>query len=332
MDVRIEECQKPEINSNEVLVKVLACGLCTTDVKTIKKGHRYIKPPCVLGHEIAGKIVEVGREVRGFREGELVVVAPYAPCDSCYFCLKGQHSLCEELFEQFPRPGGFAEFVAVPERIVRKGLIRMEGVQPEEACLTEPLACCLHGMKNLNLQPQDTVLIIGSGPMGLMLLQIAKLFGASYVIVSDLLDKRLEVASKIGADAILNPSKEEVSEQVKALTEGRGADRVIVAVGSPIAISQGISCVRKGGTVLLFGGCPPGSVMEVEPNMVHYDEVSLVGSFGFSPSDFSSAAHLIKKRKLQLKDIISKRVEFDRVLEAVNLVSEAKCLKVVVLP
>ncbi|RLG54811.1 MAG: zinc-binding alcohol dehydrogenase [Thermoproteota archaeon] len=332
MDVRVEECSRPEINSNEVLVKVLACGLCTTDVKTIRKGHRYIKPPCVLGHEIAGKIVEIGEDVKGFGEGDPVVVAPYVPCDSCYFCLKGQYSLCSRLFEQFPRPGGFAEFVAVPERIVKKGLIKMDGVKPEEACLTEPLACCIHGVRNLNLKPLDNVLIIGSGPMGLMLLQVAKLFGSSEVIVSDLLDERLDVASRLGADITLNPAKEKVSTRVKDLTGGRGVDKVIVAVGSPEAISQGMSCVRKGGTVLLFGGFPPGTAMEIDPNFVHYDEVNLVGSFGFSPSDFFSAALLIRRGIMRFKEIISEKVGFDRVLEAVKLVSEAKRLKVVVLP
>ena len=331
MDVRIEECPRPEISSNEALVKVLACGLCTTDVKTIMKGHRYIKPPCVLGHEIAGEIVELGENVKGFREGERVVVAPYVPCGSCYYCLRDQHSLCKRLFEQFPRPGGFAEFVVVPERILRKGLLKMEGIPPEEACLTEPLACCLHGMKNLDLKPLDTILIIGSGPMGLMLLQVAKLFGASIVMVSDLLDERLEVASELGADFTFNPSKEEVPERVRALTDGRGADKVVVAVGSPRAISQGMSCVRKGGTVLLFGGFPPGTVIEIDPNFLHYDEVNFVGSFGFSPLDFSSAALLIKRRKIRFEKMISK-IGFDSVLEAVNLVSEAKCLKVVVLP
>ncbi len=330
--IELDECPELEIGPGEVLIRVLACGVCMTDIKTVKKGHPLIKPPCVLGHEVAGRVEEVGEGVSSVSPGDLVVAAPYVPCGVCYFCRRGQYTLCERLFEHYLRPGGFAELVAAPAEIVKKGLYKIKkSVPPEVACLTEPLACCLHGIRNLGLEPADTLLIVGSGPMGLMHLLLAKSFGAAQVIVTDLLEDRLKIATELGADAAIN-ARGDVQSAVREFTDGRGADKVVVAVGVPEAISTGLASVRRGGTVLLFGGCPPGSQLTIDPNQIHYGEVTLVGSFGFTPRDFHDAARLIEEGRVRLERIVTHKAGLDRLLELVEIVSRAEGLKAVVTP
>lgn len=327
-DVRLEEVQVPKIYAKELLVKVHVCGVCGTDVKTVLRGHPLIKPPTVLGHEIAGEIVEMGKDVTGHRIGERVVVAPYAPDNTCYYCLHGQYTLCTGLYDEKPEPGGFAEFVKVPPNIVKKGTLEIpKHVSYEEASLTEPLACCLHGIEECQIGVGDYVAIVGDGPIGLMHLQLAKVKGAEKLILSGQLDERLKLAKKLGADVTINETVEDPMKRVMEETENRGADAVIVAVGSVTAAEQGLKLARKGGIVNLFGGFPGGSELKLDPNLIHYSEVTVTGTFGFSHITFAKALQLISQRKVDVKKLITHKFKLDEILKAIEVSADRKGLK-----
>lgn len=329
-DARLEELEVPKIDDKEILVKIHVCGVCGTDVKTILRGHPLIKPPTVLGHEMAGEVVKIGRAVTKYKVGDRVVVAPYVPCDICYYCLHGKYTLCSRLFEQKPEPGGFAEFVKVPSKIVERGtLVIPDDISYDEAALTEPLACCLHGIDECHVKIEDTVAVVGDGPIGLMHLQLAKAMGAGKVILSGQLDERLELAKELGADQTINETVEDAVKKVMEETENRGADVVIVAVGSLEAVGQGARMVRKGGIMNLFGGFPTGSELKIDPNLIHYSEVTITGTFGFSHITFIRALQLISARKVNVKKLITHKFKLDEVLKAVETSADRKGLKVV---
>jgi L-iditol 2-dehydrogenase len=330
-DVRLEEKEVPKIGDKELLVRVHACGVCGTDVKTVMRGHPLIKPPTVLGHEIAGEIVSIGKHVKDHRIGERVVVAPYVPDGTCYYCLHGRYTLCTGLYDQSPTPGGFAEFVKVPPNIVNKGTLEIpNSVSYEEAALTEPLACCLHGIEECHINVGDCVAIVGDGPIGLMHLQLAKVKGATKVILSGQLNERLRLAEELGASVTINETEEDPIRKVMDETNNRGADAVIVAVGSVAAAEQGLKLVRKGGIVNLFGGFPGRSELKLDPNLIHYSEVTVTGTFGFSHVTFARALQLISTRSVEMNKLITHRFKLDEVLTAIDVLADRKGLKAVV--
>lgn len=329
-DIRLEEMDAPKLKAGEILVKMRACGVCTTDIKTILRGHPLIKPPTVLGHEVAGVVVKAQTNVSKFQQGERVVIAPYVPCGMCYFCRHKQYTLCENLFRESISPGGFAELIRVPASIVEKGTIRIPSeIAYEEAVFTEPLACCLHGMEKCNIGPSDYVVVIGDGPMGLLFLQLAKLTGAR-VIVSGHHESRLKVAVELGADETVNGKIEDSISKVMELTEKRGADIVIVAAGTPSATEQAIKIVRKGGIVNLFAGLPSEYRFKFNLNIIHYSELVITGAFGFSHIHFSKAFQLIGERKINVRRLITHKFSLDKVLDAVKLSISRGCLKTVI--
>jgi L-iditol 2-dehydrogenase len=327
-DLRLEDVPIPKIGAGELLVKVSVCGVCGTDVKTVLRGHPLIKPPTVLGHEIAGKVVEVGGDVVGRKIGERVVVAPYVPDNTCYYCLHGQYTLCAGLYGERPEPGGFAEFVKVPPGIVNKGTLEIpRGLSYGEASLTEPLACCLHGVEECQIGVGDLVAIVGDGPIGLMHLQLAKVKGAAKVILSGQLNERLKLAKELGADVTVNETIEDPAKRVKEETENRGADAVIVAVGSLVAAQQGLRLLRKGGIVNFFGGFPSNSELKLDPNLIHYSEVTVTGTFGFSHITFAKALQLIATGKVNVKRLITHNFRLDELLKAIEVSADRKGLK-----
>jgi L-iditol 2-dehydrogenase len=330
-DVRLEEKEVPKIGDEELLVRVHACGVCGTDVKTVMRGHPLIKPPTVLGHEIAGDIVSIGKDVKDHRIGERVVVAPYVPDGTCYFCLHGRYTLCTGLYDQSPAPGGFAEFLKVPPNIVKRGTLEiLNTVSYEEAALTEPLACCLHGIEECYVSVGDCVAIVGDGPIGLMHLQLAKVKGATKIILSGQLNERLRLAEELGASVAVNETEEDPVRKVMDETDDRGADAVIVAVGSVAAAEQGLKLVRKGGIVNLFGGFPGQSELKLDPNLIHYSEVTVTGTFGFSHITFARALQLISTRSVEMNKLITHRFKLDEVLTAIDVLADRKGLKAVV--
>lgn len=330
-DVRLEESEVPKIADKEILIKIHACGVCGTDIKTVMRGHPLIKPPTVLGHEIAGEIVKMGKDVMEHKIGERVVVAPYVPDGTCYYCLHGRYTMCSGLYDQTPTPGGFAEFVKVPDNIVKKGTLEIPGtVSYEEASLTEPLACCLHGIEECHVGVGDSIAIIGDGPIGLMHLQLAKVKGATKTILSGQLNERLKLAEELGADVTVNETEEKPVEKVMEETDNRGADAVIVAVGSVAAAEEGLKMVRKGGIINFFGGFPGQSELKLDPNLIHYSEVTITGTFGFSHITFANALQLIGTRKVNVDKLITHKFRLNQVLTAIDVLAERKGLKAVV--
>jgi L-iditol 2-dehydrogenase len=332
-NVHVEDIARPEVDDSEVLIKTSVCAVCATDVKTALQGHKYIKPPAVLGHEISGEVVKKGRNVRSLDVGDRVAVGPYAPCGACHYCRLGKEILCERLFEEGLVPGGFAEYVKVPKRLVEKVTVKLEnGVSFEEGALLEPLACVIKSVQNVSVSPEQSALIVGAGPMGLMHVMVLKgVYGLSTVAVTDLIEERLALAKSFGADHVVNVSREDVSQRARELTDGRGFDVVFVDTPSPEAVAQAFSCVRRGGIVCLFAGLPPGKEeQKVNLNRIHYDEVAVCGSFGFAPRHYHLAYSLVRSKRVNLARLISHKVRLEEVPAILKDIAQHRTLKVAV--
>ncbi len=332
-DLRIEEVETPQIGSGEVLVKIKAATTCGTDLKIFQRGYMesIIKLPTVFGHEWAGDITEVGEKATWLKKGMRIRAGNSAPCLQCKMCQKGKFNLCEDMLWLW---GAYAEYIRVPTRTV---LVNTQEIPPhvtyEEAAIAEPLACVLHGSEEAGIKIGDTVTIIGAGPIGLLHLIVAKKAGAKNVIVSDLLDERLEFARKLGADETVNAKRENPVEKVRKLTNKHGADIVIEAIGLPATWEQALKMVCKGGTVLEFGGCPPGTEIKVSTEMLHYSEVKVSGAFHATPTHFKRALNLIASGTLNVKSLVTKRVPLDKIKEAFETLSTSKSdVKIAIIP
>jgi L-iditol 2-dehydrogenase len=330
-DVRLEEKDIPEIKDTEVLVRIRAALTCGTDLKTYRRGHTLLPPPSPFGHEYAGDVVAVGEKVETVAEGMRVVAANSAPCGHCFYCKRGKESLCENLFFVW---GAFAEYIVVPERIVKKNLLIVpDHVLYEEAALTEPLACVIHGVEESNICMGDTVVINGAGPIGLFFTALVKQKGAR-VIQTDLVDERLSVAESLGADHTINAQEGEEAtiQKVKALTEGRGADIAIEAVGYPKIWETTIKMTRKGGTATLFGGCEKNTTITVDTSLLHYNEITMKGVFHHTPHYIRTALNLISWGALNTNIFITERMPLTRIDEALQIVLAQKGVKIALIP
>ena len=256
-----------------------------------------VKPPLIIGHEFAGVVSAVGTNVTQFETGQRVVAANSAPCNVCYFCKIGKPNLCERILETligFSVDGAYAEYVRVPAPIVTQNTYRLPDHVPfEEAALLEPLACVVNGNDVANIKIGDTVAVIGAGPIGLMHIQLAKIKGATNVICIDLKEERLKTASKMGADNVIDASKENQVGRVKELTKGLGADVVIEAVGLPQTWELAVDMTRKAGTTVLFGGCPSGTKITLDTQRIHYEDLTIKGIFHHTPLCVKRAYELI---------------------------------------
>ncbi len=327
--VQIAELPRPKIEADQVLVRIHACGICGTDVKTFVRGHPLIKPGAVLGHEMTGVITESRAE--GWSVGERVVVAPYVPCGECLYCEHGQFTLCQHLFDAYPEPGGFSEYLRVPSRIVQKGMFRLpEQVDFAAGTLVEPMACSYHGLEQLDLKRGDSLLIIGDGPMGLLQSVLARAVGASPIVVAGLTPARLAVAARI-ADQVVNVAEANLPEVVKALTNGVGMDKVMVSVGLLQVAENAPALVRRGGMVNLFAGLPSNSRLTLDPNHIHYDEVSIVGSFGFAPSHFKRALEVLASGTVNASLFITRTVALEGLETAFEEIARYEGIKTVAL-
>ncbi len=327
-DVRMEEVPVPESGPGEVLLQIKAALTCGTDAKVyLRGGHpRMIKPPAVFGHEFSGVVTKVGDGVDYFKEGMSVVAANSAPCNRCFYCKIGRQSLCENLL--FIN-GAYAEYVKIPELIVRQNLLEIpEGVSFKEAALVEPLACALHGIEESGIKLSDTVVINGAGPIGLLFTQLANLQGAR-VIVADRREDRLSVARKCRADEIVNVSK--ISDPVKAVREltedGRGVDVAVEAVGIPEVWEAAIAMVRKGGSVILFGGCAPGTSIKLDTKAFHYGEVTLKGVFHHTPAYVKKALDLIACRAIDTRPLITQELPLSQLPRALEMIVNHEGMK-----
>jgi len=323
----------PEVGPGEVLVRVRAATTCGTDVKIFQRGYveRVIKLPTVFGHEWAGDVIKVGDGVSWIKEGMRVRAGNSAPCLRCRMCQKGNYNLCEDMMWLW---GAYSEYIKIPARMV---MLNTQEIPPhityEEAAVTEPLACVLHGIEEASVKLGDIVAIIGAGPVGLLHLQLVKRLGAEKAIVSDVVDERLQVAKQLGADETINSGSEDAVGMVKLLTDGYGADVVIEAVGLPTTWEQALRMVRKGGTVLEFGGCPPGTEIRVSTELLHYGETTVMGTFHATPAHFKEALNLIAFRTIKVRPLITREMKLDEMQKAFEILTTSKSdLKIAIRP
>lgn len=312
-DIRIEERPVPAIGPREILVKVVACGVCSGDVMD---WYIRAKAPLVLGHEPAGVVAAVGSEVTRFTPGDPVFMHHHAPCFVCERCRRGLHVLCPTWKKSRLDPGGMAEYVRVPEENLADTLKLPPGVSCEDGTLVEPAACAVKGMRRAAVQPGETVLVTGLGTMGMLNILVAKAFGAARVVGADLNGWRLQKALELGADAVIDVSREDLGARIRELTGGEGAHRVIVGPGTPRAMAEGIRACAPGGTVLLFTPTPPGQILEVEPHYLYFNEISVVCSYSCGPHDTRDALDLIARGAIRAADLVTHRFSLEEASEA----------------
>ena len=333
-DVRYEKTDVPEIGPGDVLLKIGAALTCGTDVKTYKRGHPILlrATPALFGHEYAGTIEEIGKDVKGFEPGRRVVATNSAPCGTCFLCKRGMFNICPELKSTFVN-GAFAEYIRVPEAVVKYNMHPIpESLPFKNAALTEPLACVVNGIEQSNIQLGDTVAIIGAGPIGQMLLMLAKKRGASTVIVSDLAELRREKAKQAGADIVIDPMSENPIERVKEETLGYGADVVIEAVGLPATWEQAVDMTRDAGTTVLFGGAASGTKFEIDTVRFHYGQLTIKGIFHLIPRNVEQALRLIIAGDVNPDILISHEMPLKDLTKALDLMSAGKTMKVAIIP
>ena len=304
-DVRLEQMSVPKIGSGELLVRIRASGICGSD---LMEWYRIKKAPLVLGHEIAGEVVEVGEGLTNFRAGDRVFASHHVPCGKCHYCRAGHQSVCDMLRSTHFDPGGFAEYVRVPKMNVDLGTLRLPAETTfDEGSFIEPLACVVRAQRFARLTAGQTVLVIGSGISGLLHIQLARARGAGRIIATDISEFRLKAAAEFGADAIIH-SVEDVPARVRALNEGRLVDLVIVCTGAMPAIRQAVKSVDRGGTLLFFAPAAAGVDVPIPLFDFWRDEISVVTSYAGSGQDLVESMELIRKREVRVADMISHRL------------------------
>ncbi len=332
--LQIEIVDVPKLGPGDVLVRVRAALTCGTDVKVFRRGYhaRMITPPALFGHELAGDIVAMGDQVKGFRIGQRVMAANSAPCGECYYCKREQENLCTDLLFN---NGAYAEYIRIPERIVRKNLHLLEDhVGYQDAALAEPLACVLRGLEESNLRPGDTVAVIGLGPIGIMFVRLAKAVYGARVIAIGRRQPQLDRAARMGADElIVNTDGADVVGAVKAMTEGRGADVVIEAVGLPELWQLGTQLLRRGGVVNFFGGCATGTEVKLDTHLLHYSEITCKASFHHTPALIRKALDVVGRGYVTAKDLVNGVEPLANLLEVMqHLMSHNGHLKTAIIP
>lgn len=329
-DVRLEEMPTPQIGPGELLVKVMASGICGSDVM---EWYRIKKAPLVLGHEIAGEIVEVGEGVERYKVGDRVFVSHHIPCNTCRYCLNGQHTVCETLHTTNFDPGGFAEYLRVPRLNVDRGVFLLpDEMSYEEGAFIEPLACVVRGQRVARLQPGQTVLVLGSGISGLLHIALARALGAGRIVATDINAYRLNAAQHFGADVVIH-AQEDVPARLRQANEGRLADLVIVCTGAFPAFVQALQSVDRGGTVLFFAPTEPGVDLPVPVNDFWRNGITLMPSYGNSPLDATVAIELIRARRVPVREMITHRLSLAETGLGFRLVAEAgESIKVIIEP
>ncbi len=330
-DVRLEEMPKPQIEEGEILLKVIASGICGTD---IIEWYRIHRAPLVLGHEIAGEITQTGPGVTKYKIGDRIAVSHHVPCGSCRFCLSGHETTCDTLRKTNFFPGGFSEYVRVPKINVEKGIYLIpDEVSYEEATFAEPLACVLRGQRKADIKSQDTVLVIGSGISGLLHIKLAKAKGVKKIFATDLSNFRLETASKFGADFVFKAG-DFTPKAIKKINDNFLADKVLVCTGAESALRQALKSIERGGTILFFACTDEGITIPFSINDVFWrNDVTLTTSYAGSPKDHIKALELIGSGQVKVKDMITHRFGLRDIQEGFRLVQEAKeSIKVIIKP
>jgi L-iditol 2-dehydrogenase len=329
-DVRIQEMPTPEIADDELLLKVMASGICGSDVI---EWYRVPKAPKVIGHEVAGTIAKTGKNVTKYHVGDRVFVSHHVPCNTCRHCLSGHHTACETLHTTNYYPGGFAQYIRVPAINVEHGVYKLpSNMSFEEGTFVEPLACVVRGQRLAEVHKEDTVLVIGSGIAGLLHVQLAKAKGVNKIVAADINPYRLEMARKFGAQHVLN-AKEPLAEKLKEVNGGCLADKVVVCTGAIQAALTALECVDKGGLILFFAVPEPTVKIPVPMTDFWRNEITLKTSYGAAPNDLEEALAILAQKKLNTRDMVTHRLSLKQAAEGFRLMAEAGAsLKVIIEP
>lgn len=332
----VNEMSDPKLERGSVILKVKVCSICGTDVRIYHHGHPRIELPQILGHEIAGEVEAVAGGVTNYRVGDRVTVTPRMACGECFYCLKGQPIYCQNSRSfGYQLPGGYAEYLLVPPRGVEFGVLNRvpSTLSFKEASLAEPLACCLRAQKTSRVISGDTVVVLGGGPVGIIHCRLAKVNDAGKVILVEKESRRLEQVNLSSIDEIVDSTKSDPKVEITALTEGRGADVVIVACSSAQAQEESLSLVGRGGRINFFGGLPPGqSSILVDSNVIHYRQVSVQGSHGSTPQDNSEALDMLGRKVLEVGDLITHTFTLDSIEEAFFFAESKEGMHVAICP
>ena len=336
-DVRLETVPVPKIGLGELLIRVHTCGICGTDLKKIATGSH--SAPRIFGHETSGVVAAVGEGVTRFQAGDRVMAFHHIPCGECYYCRHKVFAQCP-VYKKVgctagyePSGGGFSEYVRVMDWIVERGVVRIpDEVSFEQACFVEPVNTCQKGIETLRLQTDETVVVIGQGPIGIILGSLARRAGAR-VITSDLFPQRLKISKRFGLEETVDVSQTDLVARVRELTEGRGADAVILAVGGNKLIRPAMDACRPGGRVLLFAQTVHGEAV-IDPGAVCVDEKTLLGSYSASVDLQEESVRFVFSREMDLEGLISHRFSLEESLKALNLAAhpQADSLKIVIQP
>ena len=334
MDVRVEEVPRPECAEGALLVNVDACAVCGSDMKAYLSGNPRMRPPIVVGHEFAGVVVEA--RAAGFAVGERVVMATSVSCGECAYCAQGLRNLCVNLRPMgFGYDGGMAEYVLIPAQAVQNGhVIKVPpALNPRSACLAEPVSCAVNSCENSGVKPGDTVLVMGAGPMGILNALVARHYGATRVVLSEINPERLEQAAGFGFDRLVNPAAEDLAAIVLDLTDGYGADVVIVAAPAAAPQAEALALVRKRGTVCLFASLPHAQRMiTIDSRLLHYGELRVVGTSDSTPAHVRKAVEILNDPTFPADRIVTHELPLGGFHEAIELMKAGVALRVVLKP
>lgn len=332
----IKDVPKPVCGAENILIKVHSCAICGTDVRTYHHGKSNIKPPQILGHEVAGVVAEAGREVKNFKAGDKVAVAAIVSCGNCDYCKRGLQNLCRNFTAiGYEHAGGFAEFMLVPSPLLKDGSVNKipDELSFDEASIAEPFACAINGQEISNITSDDIVAIIGAGPIGCMHLALAKSKKAKKVIMIDISSSRLETAGKFNADVYIDSLKEDVFAKIKKETDNNGADVIIIAASSAKAADLAVKIANFRARIDFFAGFPKDNpVVNIDGNVVHYKELIIHGSSGSLPRHNQEALRLFSSGKVNAKQFITNIFSLDKIVEGIKTVESRDGLKVVIHP
>jgi L-iditol 2-dehydrogenase len=322
----------PHPAPGELLIQIRCALSCGTDLKTFRRGHPVWKLPMPFGHEFSGVVVEAGEGVTAFKPGDPIMAAPTAPCGICFYCQHGQENLCDDALGRMVH-GGYADTLLLPEHVVaRNTFIKPADLPFEEAALLEPLSCVVHANEMARPEKNETVVIIGAGPFGLLHMLVLKAAGVREVVVVGRGDKRLKWARDLGADRVVDAGSVDAAAEIARLNGGFGPDLAIECTGQVAGWQDALARVRRGGRVVFFGGCPAGTALSVDTRRMHYDNLTLMSPFHFRPRDVRCAYELLAGRALNAGAIVNARMRLGDLAEVFEMLERGVVLKCAVIP
>lgn len=330
--MELREVGMPKAGPGEVVLKVEVALTCGTDIKAFRRGHPKIPLPSLFGHEFSGTVVEVGEDVDRFKVDDQVMSVHSAPCNACFYCLRGQKNLCETVMDTKVL-GAYAEYIKLPRHIVdQNAFIKPQNISFQEAAMLEPLACVIYGLEQFPVRDDDTVVVIGAGPIGLLQVATLKAYGVKNVILAGRHRIRLDTGLSLGADKIIDVDENKLIPAILDETVGRGADLVIECTGRPDVWESTLSMVRKGGNILLFGGCPGGTKACFDTARLHYDEITLKGVFHFTPAAVKKAYDILSSGKINVKPLITAELPLRELPRAFEMLMAGEGIKYAIIP